>query len=71
MTFLNANPKRRPPTRTFRLGKANAKLFGVCSGIGNYFGFNPVWARIGFVVSALFGVGISVLIYLAIAFIAD
>ncbi len=60
-----------PPSRSFRLDKGNAKLAGVCSGIGNYFGIDPLLVRIGFVAATLFGFGAPVLIYAAIALIAD
>jgi phage shock protein PspC (stress-responsive transcriptional regulator) len=60
-----------PPSRSFRLDKANGKVFGVCSGIGNYFGVDTMLVRIGFVLATLLGFGSPVLIYLAIALIAD
>lgn len=60
-----------PPSRSFRLDKGNGKVFGVCAGIGNYFGIDPMLVRIGFVLATLFGVGAPVLIYVAIALIAD
>jgi phage shock protein PspC (stress-responsive transcriptional regulator) len=61
----------KPPRAGFRLDKGHAKIFGVCSGIGNYFDIDPMLVRIGFVAGALLGVGSFVLIYLAIALIAD
>lgn len=60
-----------PPSRSFRLDKNNAKLAGVCSGIGNYFNIDPLLVRIGFVLATLLGFGSPILIYLAIALIAD
>lgn len=60
-----------PPSRSFRLDKNNAKLAGVCSGIGNYFNIDPMLVRIGFVLATLFGFGSPILIYAAIALIAD
>ncbi|MBA4008921.1 MAG: recombinase RecF [Erythrobacter sp.] len=60
-----------PPSRGFRLDKNNAKLAGVCSGIGNYFNIDPMLVRIGFVLATLFGFGSPILIYAAIALIAD
>ena len=60
-----------PPSRSFRLDKNNAKLAGVCSGIGNYFNIDPMLVRIGFVLATLFGFGSPILIYPAIALIAD
>lgn len=59
------------PDRSFRLDKANAKLFGVCGGIANYFAIDPTWVRIGFVAGTLIGFGSLILVYLAIALIAD
>lgn len=60
-----------PPSRSFRLDKTNGKMFGVCSGISNYFGIDAMLVRIGFVLATLFGFGSPVLIYIAIALIAD
>jgi phage shock protein PspC (stress-responsive transcriptional regulator) len=60
-----------PPSRSFRLDKHNAKLAGVCSGIGNYFNIDPLLVRIAFVLAVIFGFGTPVLIYAAIALIAD
>ena len=60
-----------PPSRNFRLDKGNAKVFGVCAGIGNYFGVDTMLVRIGFVAATLLGFGSPVLIYLAVALIAD
>jgi phage shock protein C len=61
----------KPPRESFRLDKRDAKVFGVCSGIGNYFDVDPMLVRIGFVVATLLGFGSPVLIYLAVALIAD
>jgi phage shock protein PspC (stress-responsive transcriptional regulator) len=44
---------------------------GVCSGIGNYFGIDPLIVRLGFVLGTLVGFGSFILIYLAIGLIAD
>ncbi|MFM7378118.1 MAG: PspC domain-containing protein [Erythrobacter sp.] len=60
-----------PPSRSFRLDKNNAKLAGVCSGIGNYFNVDPLLVRLGFVLATLVGFGSPVLIYIAVALIAD
>ena len=37
---------------------------GVCSGIAYYFGFEPLWLRLIFVLSFLFGFGFSLIIYI-------
>lgn len=68
--IANANGNK-PPRGSFRLDKGNAKLFGVCAGIGNYFGIDPMLVRISFVAATLIGFGSPGLIYLAIALIAD
>ncbi|MCA1661259.1 MAG: PspC domain-containing protein [Novosphingobium sp.] len=59
------------PRRGFRLGKANAKLMGVCSGIADYFGWDVTLVRIGFVAGTLVGFGSLLLVYLAIGLLAD
>ncbi len=59
------------PSRGFRLDKYNGKIFGVCSGIANYFGIDPLIVRIGFAVGTIIGFGSLILVYLAIALIAD
>jgi len=60
-----------PPAKRFNLDKYNGKIFGVCGGISNYFGINPLFVRLGFVVGAFLSVGTAALVYLAIALIAD
>lgn len=71
MNNLTNHSGGKPPSRSFRLDKANAKVFGVCSGIADYFGIDAMLVRIGFVAATLIGFGSPVLIYLAIALIAD
>ena len=61
----------KPPRASFRLDKGSAKVFGVCAGIGNYFDVDPMLVRIGFVAGTLLGFGSFLLIYLAVALIAD
>ena len=55
----------------FYLDKQNAKWKGVCAGIADYFGIDPMLVRIGFVAGTLLGFGTFLLVYLAIALIAD
>ncbi|KPL69735.1 hypothetical protein SZ64_17930 [Erythrobacter sp. SG61-1L] len=57
--------------KAFHLDRANAKLMGVCGGIGNYAGIDATLVRIGFAAATLLGFGAPVLIYLAIGIIAD
>ncbi len=71
MNNLTNNPGGGPPSNKFRLDKHNAKLMGVCSGLGNYTETDPMLWRLGFVVCTLLGIGFPILIYLAIGLIAD
>lgn len=60
-----------PPAKSFGLDRRHGKIFGVCAGIADYFGIDPLGVRIGFVLGTLIGFGSFILIYLAIALIAD
>lgn len=71
MNDITGHSGGKPPRAGFRLDKTNAKVFGVCAGIGDYFGIDTMLVRIGFVLATLFGFGSPVLIYLAVALIAD
>lgn len=71
MNNLDRKPAGGSPSKAFRLDKSNAKLWGVCSGIANYFNVDTTLVRIGFVIGALVGVGSLFLVYAAIALIAD
>ncbi len=57
-TFSNENVKKR----IYRDGDSKV-LGGVCSGIGHYFGFDPVWLRIVLACLLFFG-GTGVLLYI-------
>lgn len=70
MSQLDHRNSPGAPTK-FRLGRADAKLMGVCSGIANYFGWDVTMVRVAWVVAALLGIGAPFLIYLAIGLIAD
>lgn len=61
----------RPPSNGFHLDKREGKIFGVCSGLANWSGVDALWWRVGFVGLTLMGFGLPILIYLAIALIAD
>ena len=51
-----------------KLIKGDKKIFGVCSGLANYFDMDPTVMRIMFLVALfLFGTGILLYIILAIA----
>jgi phage shock protein PspC (stress-responsive transcriptional regulator) len=55
----------------FRLNRANGKFLGVCAGIADHFGWDPMLVRAGFVIGTLAGFGSAILVYIAIALIAD
>lgn len=44
-----------PRTRLYR-DKENAKLMGVCSGIADYTGIDPLWVRLGMIASFPLGI---------------
>ncbi|MCS6992185.1 MAG: PspC domain-containing protein [Chitinophagales bacterium] len=52
----------RPPRRLFR-NPDDRIIGGVCSGISAYFGWDPIWLRLAFVV-AVIGFGSGILLYL-------
>lgn len=70
MTNLSKR-NNRPPQTGFRLDKHEGKLFGVCSGLENATGVDALIWRLGFVGTTLLGFGLPILIYLAVALIAD
>ncbi|WNJ19254.1 PspC domain-containing protein [Pontibacter sp. G13] len=49
------------------LKRKNGSLTGVCAGIGDYLGIHPRWIRAGFVISAFFTTGLTVLGYIVMA----
>ena len=51
-----------------RLTRGEKKIFGVCSGLANYFDMDPTVMRIIFLV-ALFMFGTGVLLYIILAFV--
>lgn len=55
----------------FYLDKRNKRLAGVCSGVADYFGWDPLWVRVAIVVATVMGVGFLPLIYLIMAFVAE
>ena len=55
----------------FRLDRSGGKVFGVCAGLANWMNVNPLIVRLVFVAGTIFGFGSFILIYLAIALLAD
>ncbi|HII00658.1 TPA: PspC domain-containing protein [Methanosarcinaceae archaeon] len=53
--------------RTLAKSKSNKMIFGVCGGIGEYFGIDPTLIRLAFVLLAfLNGIGIVIYIILVV-----
>jgi phage shock protein PspC (stress-responsive transcriptional regulator) len=64
----------RPATQAagaFRLDKGNGKFLGVCAGLARYLGVDPTIVRLVFAIGTLVGFGSFILIYVAIALLAD
>lgn len=57
--------------KKFGLDRHNAKIGGVCSGLGRYFGMDPLLVRLIFAIGAIAGFGSFILIYLGIWLVAD
>jgi phage shock protein C len=55
----------------FYLDKSNARLAGVCAGIADYTGVDAFWVRLGAVLLTLLGFPFVILIYIAMAVLAD
>lgn len=55
----------------FRLDRSNAKWMGVCAGLGNATGFDPVLVRIAVVLSTLILGPIMLIAYLLTAWAAS
>ena len=58
-------------TAGFHLDKVNGKVMGVCAGLANEFGGDPLVWRLIFVLGTVFGFGSLVIVYLAIGLLAD
>jgi phage shock protein C len=53
------------------LNKANKKILGVCAGLSDWSGIDPLLMRVLFVIATLIGFGSPVLIYIILALILD
>ena len=71
MSSLDKRSPILPERRGFRLGRSQAKVMGVCSGIADYFGVDVTMVRVAWALGTILGMGSLVLIYLAIGLIAD
>jgi len=55
----------------FRLDQENGKVMGVCAGLANKFGLDPLAWRLLFVIGTIAGVGLLIPVYIAIGLLAD
>ena len=71
MSPLDRRPAGGGTPAGFHLDKADGKVFGVCAGLANYMNVDPLVVRLVFVAGTILGFGSFILIYLAIALLAD
>lgn len=69
-TGIRPRPASEAPGK-FHLDKGNARFLGVCAGLGRYLGIDPMIVRLVFAIGTLVGFGSFILIYFAIALLAD
>jgi phage shock protein C len=50
--------------KTLRRSRDNRVLLGICGGLGEFFGINPIWFRLGFIIAAIPGGLPGILLYL-------
>lgn len=55
----------------FYLDKRNKKLMGVCAGVADYFGVEPIWIRLGFMFTLFFLFPPIIFAYFAMGWFAD
>jgi phage shock protein PspC (stress-responsive transcriptional regulator) len=67
---IDRHPSGWPPGRKLRLDKANGKLGGVCAGLAEYLGMDPLIVRLIFVLGTLIGFGSFVILYVGIWLLA-
>ena len=71
MSQLTNRSTPSAPSTEFRLDKDNGKLMGVCAGLANKFGMDPLAWRLLFVIGTIAGVGLLIPVYFAIGLLAD
>lgn len=49
--------------KTLRRSRSNRVVAGVCGGLGEFFGLNPFWFRLGFLIALLPGGVPGLLVY--------
>ena len=71
MRSLDRRPAGDGAPAGFHLDRAGGKVFGVCAGIARSMSVDPLIVRLVFVAGTILGFGSFLLIYLAIALLAD
>ena len=71
MSSLDRRPAGSDAPAGFHRDRVDGKVFGVCAGLANYMNVDPMIVRLVFVAGTVFGFGSFILIYLAIALLAD
>lgn len=71
MSGIEPHRSGRSLGRPFRRDRMDGKIAGVCAGIADYLGIDPLLVRAAFVIGTLVGFGSFLLIYLAIWLLAD
>ena len=71
MSSLDRRPAGNGAPAGFHRDRVDGKVFGVCAGLAKYMNVDPLIVRAVFVVGTLVGFGSFILIYLAIALLAD
>jgi phage shock protein PspC (stress-responsive transcriptional regulator) len=66
----NNHAVRPAGSKQFALDRRDGKIAGVCGGIANYLGVNPLIVRAIFLAGTLFGFGSFLVIYLVIWLLA-
>ena len=57
-------------TNSFRLNKSEGKIMGVCAGLADYTGIDPLLIRVLTVLLTLCGVGSTILLYVLVGLLA-
>ncbi len=57
-----------PNGKKLRKSKTDKKIFGVCGGLAEYFGIDPIWIRLGWAI-LVFIYGTGILLYFIFALI--
>ena len=55
-----SDTKRKP----LRRSADNRILLGICGGLGEFFGINPIWFRLAFIIAAIPGGLPGIILYL-------